>query len=128
MALPSTVSSANPASTATPPATADASASVASSVPAVVPPVDVLNDSRITGLAARAAAQLRAGGWSVATVGNFTGDDVPATTVFYPEGDEAAGRQLASALGVTRVVAAPAALSSSHLTVALAHDWSAAPR
>ena len=118
-------SSATPGAPATSAATAEPSES-ASPGPAAVPAVDVLNDSRVTGLAAQAAAQLRAAGWTVATVGNFAGDDVPATTVFFPEGDETVARQLATALGVTRVIAAPEGLSSSNLTVALAHDWPAA--
>jgi hypothetical protein len=83
----------------------------------------VLNDSRITGLAARATEQFRAAGWDVATTGNFKGPDVPETTIFYPDGDKAAADRLARQFGIHRLQPATSDLSSSHLTVALARDW-----
>lgn len=113
-----------PPSTAAPPPTAatGTSPSVAATTVAKLP-LDVLNDSRITGLAARATAQFQSGGWSVATTGNFKGTDVPETTVFYPDGGKAAADQLAAQFGIQRVLPAPSGLSSSDLTVALARDW-----
>jgi len=90
----------------------------------VLPALDVLNDSRISGLAARASAQFKAAGWKVATVGNFKGaDDVPATTIFYPDGQQAAAQRLGAAFGVTRLLVAPSGMSSTNLTVVLARDW-----
>ncbi|HEX7104918.1 MAG TPA: LytR C-terminal domain-containing protein [Acidothermaceae bacterium] len=82
-----------------------------------------MNDSRITGLAARASATFRAAGWNVATVGNFRGTDVPETTVFYPDGEQAAADRLAAAFGIDRVRPATSGLSQANLTVALARDW-----
>jgi len=106
-----------------PPAATSGAASQTSSAPAPLPALDVLNDSRITGLAARASATFRAAGWNVATVGNFRGPDVPETTVFYPDGERAAADRLAAAFGIDRVRLATSELSSANLTVALARDW-----
>lgn len=58
------------------------------------PSVLVLNNSRVTGLAAWAAARLRALGWPVAGVGNRTGR-VPVTTLYYGAGQRAAAAALA---------------------------------
>jgi hypothetical protein len=120
-----------PAPSATAPSTTTGPLSPAPSGSATAPPTDatlpaleVLNDSRITGLAHRAAEELQASGWTVVAVGNFKGHpDVPATTIFYPDGDEAAAHRLADAFGVTRVLEAPSDLSNAHLTVVLARDW-----
>jgi hypothetical protein len=92
--------------------------------PAPSAPLDVLNDSRITGLAHRAGDQFRAAGWDVALIGNFTGSpDVPETTIFFPDGGKAAAERLAARFGVDRVLPAPSFLSASHLSVVLARDW-----
>lgn len=107
--------------TATPPAPGSTTAATQPSAPRLA--LDVLNDSRITGLAARAASTFRAGGWDVASTGNFRGTDVPETTIFYPDGDKAAADQLATQFGIHRVEAASSGLSETHLTVALARDW-----
>jgi len=88
-----------------------------------LPALDLLNDSRITGLAARASEQFRAAGWPIASTGNFKGADVPETTIFYPDGEKAAADRLAAQFGIHRLVPATSGLSSSHLTVALARDW-----
>ena len=88
------------------------------------PSLDVLNDSRISGLAHRAADQFSAAGWDVAVIGNFSGGrDVPATTIFFPDGAQAAAQRLAVRFGVDRVLPAPPYLSASHLSVVLARDW-----
>jgi hypothetical protein len=66
-------------------------------------PVTVLNNSRITGLAARGAARFTAGGWPVAHIGNFRGR-IPVTTVYYDAGLETSAREFADAFeGVVRV-------------------------
>jgi hypothetical protein len=71
--------------------------------PPVRVPVTVLNNSRISKLAARGAQRFAAGGWPVAQVGNFRGR-IPVTTVYYDPGLEAAARQFAGAFdGVVRV-------------------------
>jgi hypothetical protein len=71
--------------------------------PPVRQPVTVLNNSRITGLAARSAERFTGGGWPVAAVGNFRGR-IPVTTVYYDPGLETAARDFAGAFdGVVRV-------------------------
>jgi len=46
------------------------------------PAITVLNNSRINGLAAKAAGDFRAGGWRVVATGNLSGR-LPRTTVYY---------------------------------------------
>ena len=53
----------------------------------------VFNQTSVTGLAARFAARLEVAGWDVVGVDNWIGT-VPATTVYYQPGDEAAARAL----------------------------------
>jgi len=48
--------------------------------------VRVYNNSTIRGLAARAAGDLTAQGWTVADVGNYPCGTIPTTTVYYQEG------------------------------------------
>ena len=117
-----------------PPSTAPASAvgtapplpDSASSSVAPRPPLEVLNNSRITGLAAKAAQQFRAGGWAVARTGNFDGR-LPETTVYYPSGEQSAAEALARQFPqIQRVEAAPSALSvrsDADLTVVLTKNW-----
>ncbi|MBB4907339.1 LytR C-terminal domain-containing protein [Actinophytocola algeriensis] len=65
-------------------------------------PVRVLNNSKIKGLAATAGDDLKANGWQVVEVGNYSASNLPETTVFYRPGtdEEAAARALASAFGL----------------------------
>ncbi len=60
-------------------------------------PVRVYNNSTIKGLAARAAADLKADGWQVSEVGNYSAGTIPTTTVYYRPGtdEEAAARVIA---------------------------------
>lgn len=76
---PSTSPSAVPSPTATPSATTPTAAAPAvdRSVPVVV-----LNATGRSGLAAKVAAQLRAQGWKVTSVGNWTRGGIAATTVY----------------------------------------------
>ena len=126
-ASPSTsasVASPSPSSSPTPTATpAPTPAPKPTPTPAPKPALDVLNDSRITRLAAHASEQFRAGGWSVATVGNFKGDDVPETTIFFPDAEKPAAQALAAQFAIDRVLPAPSGLSSTHLSVVVARDW-----
>lgn len=61
-------------------------------------PVRVYNNSTISGLAARAAADLRADGWNVVEVSNYPYGVIPTTTAFYTPGtdEETAAKALAS--------------------------------
>jgi hypothetical protein len=82
--------SASPSASATPAASRPASASASASASATKPvfevdrsvPVTVLNGTSRSGLAARVAADLRAKGWTVVSVGNWRGGGVDSTTVF----------------------------------------------
>lgn len=92
--------------------------------PSVVVPVTVLNNSRISGLADRGAAQFEAAGWPVAETGNYRGR-IRATTVYYPAGLEASAREFAGRFpGVERVLPRPDNLPGSGLTVVLTRDFS----
>ncbi len=83
------------------------------------PPLTVLNNSRIRGLAQRVATDFAGDGWTIADVGNFTGR-IPQTTVYYPRGGHAAAERLAKRFPkVTRVLPRFARLPGSGLTVVL---------
>ncbi len=58
--------------------------------------VRVYNNSTIRGLAARAADDLTAAGWTVVDVGNYAGGTIPTTTAYYQDG---ADRDDAEAVG-----------------------------
>jgi hypothetical protein len=93
---------------------------------AVRPPLTVLNNSRINGLAARAARDFTAGGWRVEATGNLRGR-TPRTTVYYAPGyaDEAATlrRQFPKVLDA---LPRPAGLpGGSPLTVVVTRDYAA---
>ncbi len=59
--------------------------------------VRVYNNSTIRGLAARAADDLTAAGWTVVEVGNYAQGAIPTTTAYYQEGTDQ--RNYAEALG-----------------------------
>ncbi|MDQ4094322.1 MAG: LytR C-terminal domain-containing protein [Actinomycetota bacterium] len=59
--------------------------------------VRVYNNSTIRGLAARAADDLTAAGWTVVEVGNYARGTIPTTTAYYQEGTDQ--RDDAEALG-----------------------------
>ena len=105
-------------SASAPPTTAPTVAPVAARLPLLV-----LNNSRIHGLATRAAGDLRAAGWTVRGTGNFRGR-VAMTTVYYGPGQEAAARRLAAEVPkVRRVAPRFAGLPGSGLTVVVTRDW-----
>ena len=70
--------------------------------PAKTVPVRVLNNSKIKGLAATAQDDLKADGWQVVSIGNYSATNLPETTVFFRPGteEEAAARALAAAFGL----------------------------
>lgn len=65
-------------------------------------PVRVYNNSTVKGLAGRAADDLRAQGWKVASVGNYAKGVIPTTTVYYRPGtdEEVAARTIGSVFGM----------------------------
>ena len=85
--------------------------------------VVVLNQTSRAGLASRVADTLRADGWTVAAVGNFHGI-VPATTVYYPPGEELAAQTAAEDLQATpRIRPRFGNLSTSRLTVVVTDSY-----
>jgi LytR cell envelope-related transcriptional attenuator len=85
--------------------------------------VVVLNQTSRAGLAGAVADRLRAKGWTVVAVGNFHGV-VPATTVYYPPGQENAARVAAHDLPVApRTMPRFSNLSTSRLTVVVTDSY-----
>ena len=83
----------------------------------------VLNQTSRSGLAATVATRLREKGWTVSSVGNFRGV-VPATTVYYPVGMEAAANAAAKNLPTPpRVLPRFGNLSESRLTVVVTTNY-----
>jgi hypothetical protein len=89
--------------------------------PSARPSVVVLNQTGVTGLAARVADKLRAADWTVTGIGNWQGN-VPSTTVYYPSGAEQSARALASALGQNRIRPRVSGMALDQLTVILAEN------
>ena len=90
--------------------------------PAPGPPLLVLNNSRVEGLAARVAARFEAGGWPVRETGSLRGR-IRATTVYYEPGQEAAASELARRFPfVVRVLPRLPDLPGEGLTVVVTRD------
>jgi hypothetical protein len=88
-------------------------------------PVTVLNNSRRTGLAHRAAAQLSGGGWPIRLVGNFRGR-IPESTVYYEPGQARVAAALAHQYpAVRRVLPRFRGLPGSGLTLVVTREWPA---
>ncbi len=114
---------ASPSASATAPATtAPVITAPARSTPRDVQVV-VLNQTSRAGRASNVADALRGSGWTVAAVGNFHGT-VPATTVYYPPGDELAAQTAAEDLQATpRIRPRFGNLSTSRLTVVVTDSY-----
>jgi hypothetical protein len=84
--------------------------------------VSVFNNSNVTGLAAATAGRIASAGWQVVGTDNWYGT-IPATTVYYPERLEEAGRMLSKDLGIERVMPAVDPMSMDRLTVILTADF-----
>ena len=80
--------------------------------------VVVFNNSNVTGLAGRVAAQASQIGWQVVGSDNWYGT-IPATTVYYPARMERAGKLLALDLGIQRTAPAVDPMRLDRLTVIL---------
>jgi hypothetical protein len=91
----------------------------------LVVPITVLNNSKETGLAERAAARFDRGGWPIALTGNFRGQ-IPVTTVYYDPGLEASARAFAADFrGIARVRPRFATLPARGVVVVLTREFSA---
>ena len=94
--------------------------------PALIVPVVVVNQTQGQGLAARAAAAIDAGGWTVDSV-QQAALDAPSTTVYVPEGLEASAEAfLRTFPAVTRQRPAFTGLATEGLTLVLAEPDAAA--
>lgn len=101
-----TTPGAPPGATTTAPAPSPSQSGAPSPAPTTAPapapppvtavPVRVYNNSRIQGLAARAAEDFRRAGWGVVEVSNYPGGIIPTSTVYFRPGteEEAAARAL----------------------------------
>jgi hypothetical protein len=108
-----------------PPVTEPPATQPPAATPAARLPVTVLNNSRITHLAARVAADLAAHGWPVRKTGNFTGR-IRSTTVYYAAGQRASAVRLARQFHqIRRVLPRFAGLPGRGLTLVVTRDWSA---
>jgi hypothetical protein len=83
--------------------------------------VEVYNNSGITGLAGQYAATAGDVGWQVVGSDNWYGT-VPGSTVYFPPRLEAAGKQLALDLGISRTMPAAGEMRLDRLTVVLTAD------
>jgi hypothetical protein len=80
--------------------------------------VVVFNNSNVSGLAGRVAAQATRIGWQVVGSDNWYGT-IPASTVYYPKRLEKAGKLLALDLGIQRTAPAVDPMRLDRLTVIL---------
>lgn len=123
---PATSTPASPTATPTASATPSPTPSVKTTEPVAQDlEVVVLNQTTRSGLAGTVADRLRSSGWEVPAVGNFRGI-VPATTVYYPDGAEAAALAVAEALPTApRVRPRFGNLSTTRLTVVVTSSYPA---
>ena len=91
--------------------------------PSPIVPVTVLNNSRITGLADRAARRFNAAGWPTET-GNYRGGQLAVTTLFYVPGQEASARRFASQFSIGQTAPRIEGLPGSGMTLVLTRDYS----
>ena len=80
--------------------------------------VVVFNNSNVTGLAGKVAARASQIGWQVVGSDNWYGT-IPASTVYYPQRLEKAGKLLALDLGIQRTAPAVDPMRLDRLTVIL---------
>jgi cytoskeletal protein RodZ len=101
-----------------------ASASPTSSAAPAFAPVEVLNNSRINGLAHHVAAEVESRGWTISQVGNLRGR-VAETTLYYPDGGFAAAQHLESEFGsIQRLLPqSEEGLHSSGLVLVVTRFW-----
>ena len=94
-------------------------------------PVTVLNATQTTGLAAKIAAAVAAGGWETPSVGPYPGTDVAASTVFFTEGDETQRQAAVNLVNqfpqlagpAPRFFEVPADVTAPGLVVVTTGDW-----
>ena len=117
---PTAAGSSSPVTTApSPPASTAPSPTSPTATGSETPAVDVLNQDAADGAASELADQLRAVGWRIGRVDDFSGT-VRTTTVYYPSGMRREARALARDLpGSQRLLERFSTLSPSRLSVVL---------
>ena len=88
-------------------------------------PVSVFNNSSVSGLAGRVAAETSHLGWQVVGSDNWYGT-IPTWTVYYPPQLAKAGHQLALDLGIHRTMPSVAPMRLDRLTLILTGPLAAA--
>jgi hypothetical protein len=83
--------------------------------------VEVYNNTDISGLAGSKAAVLQDAGWQVVGIDNWRGN-IPASTVYHPDGMAEEAQQLAEVLDIGRVHVAVSPMKFDRLTVILNVD------
>ena len=110
----------------TPPATPPASAtgSPSASATAALPAITVLNNSRATGLAAKAAKDFETRGWRITGTGNL-GGRLAVTTVYYGTGQHDAAAALRAQFPAIKELAPryPGLPGEGGLTVVVTRDY-----
>lgn len=98
---PTTTASSSTTTTTT---TTSAAASTTTAAAVANLPVQVLNNSTVTGLAGRVAQDVQTAGYQVSLTGNFSAVNLASTTVYYPDdpGAQAQAEKLAASLGGVR--------------------------
>jgi hypothetical protein len=84
--------------------------------------VEVFNNSGISGLAGSTAARAQRAGWRVVGSDNWYGT-IPATTVYFPPGQEREAGLLGKDLGIARIKPAIPPMGGDRLTVILTSDY-----
>jgi len=123
---PSASASASAKPTATPSPTPSSSSPSPSASAVVIDrsvPVTVLNGTRRTGLAASVAADLRAKGWTVVSIGNWRGSGVETTTVFIDGREDAAATMRRDLKAADATEEPIGAMRDNRLTVVLMDDY-----
>jgi cytoskeletal protein RodZ len=127
-ALPSTQHRAkpkhSPSATPAPHRSTHQATAPASAAPAAFAPVEVLNNSRISGLAHHVAAEVASRGWTISTVGNLEGR-LAETTLYFPPGGLGAAEHLAGEFGsIQRVLPqSEGGFHSSSLVLVVTRFW-----
>jgi len=86
--------------------------------------VQVLNNSRLTGLAHRVAGEIADRGWKIGVIGNLQGA-IPETTIYFSPGEKAAAKHLAREFSAVRRIEpnSAAGLTQVGITLVLTSDW-----
>ncbi len=82
----------------------------------------MFNNAGISGLAGSTAARAQGAGWRVVCSDNWYGT-IPATTVYFPPGQERQAGLLGKDLGIARIKPAIPPMGGDRLTVILTSDY-----